>query len=161
MKNHVLIIALAIVAVLTSCSKSQEEHEELLAGKDAKSWQLTDYYQKTTYLSGKKDSVYNEYKNLKTCFKDNVITYKANYDRYYDEGLTRCDTSSKQNSYGGKWEFQDNYKTLNLKTLVGDANYYNVIELTSDKMILRSLDNISFSSTPQDSSFTYLTYKAL
>jgi lipopolysaccharide export LptBFGC system permease protein LptF len=161
MKKQVLIIALAIVAVLTSCSKSQEEHEELLAGKDSKSWQLTDYYSSIKYLSGKKDSIYGEYKDLKTCFKDNFITYKANRERYYDEGVTKCDTSSKQNSYGGKWIFENNYKTLNHKTLVGDANYYDVIELTSDKMILRSLNNISFSSTPQDSFFTYLTYKAL
>jgi Lipocalin-like domain len=161
MKKQVLIIALAIVAALTSCSKSQEEHEELLAGKDAKSWQLTDYYQTIKYQSGKKDSVYNEYKNLKTCFKDNVITFRVNYDRYYDEGATKCDTSTKQNSYGGKWAFQDNYKTLNFKTLVGDANYYKVIELTTDKMILRSNDDGVFSSVPRDSFFTFLIYKAL
>jgi lipopolysaccharide export LptBFGC system permease protein LptF len=159
MKKQIWIIAFALVSVLTSCTKQQDTNEEFLTGKTEKSWKMTDSYRLIRLKASSKDSTINEYKNYKDCFKDDFVTYQANHKRYYNEGTVKCDSSAVTNQYGGKWEFMNNYKMLNNKTLVGDANYYDVIELTEDKLILRYLTASDF--TTKDSSFQYLVYKAL
>jgi hypothetical protein len=153
MKKQIWIIAFALVSVLTSCTK-QNEIEELFAGKSAKSWKRADFY-KLTQRANLPDTIVNQFQLFEDCAKDDVFTYKANRDCYFDEGVTKCSDKAAQSRYTGKWEFSNNYNTLNLKTLVGDARYYDVIELTEDKLVIRQ----PFTSNI-DSIFIYMVYKA-
>jgi lipopolysaccharide export LptBFGC system permease protein LptF len=159
MKKQIWIIAFALVGLLTSCTKQQDTNEELLAGKTEKSWKMTDSYRLIKLKASQKDSVVNEFKNRPDCYKDDFQTYKADHGRYYNQGVVKCDTVAATNRYTGKWEFMNNYKTLNNKTLVGDSDYLDVVELTEDKLVLKYL--YTANSTTQDSTFWYLVYTPL
>jgi hypothetical protein len=156
MKKQILLIAIVIVAVLTSCSK-QDAHEEMLAGNSEKSWITTDFYRVIRLKGSKRDSIVDDFKNWSVCRKDNYITFKANHMTYYDECSIRCDSLRKQLSYGGKWAFEDHYKTLNLKTLINESRPYEVVELTDNKLVIRHIKSANFEVF--DSVYEYLVYK--
>jgi Lipocalin-like domain len=128
-----------------------------LAGNFGKSWNTTDFYRVIRRTGSTKDSIVDDFKNWPVCLKDNYITFKANHSRYYEEGTIRCDSLRKQLSYGGKWAFEDNYKTLNLKTLINESNPYEVVELTDNKLVLRRAMGANFDVF--DSVYEYHVYR--
>jgi hypothetical protein len=134
-----LTLALTVVTVLASCSKSDGGGGNSGASK-------TTLISKSPWILGKFESKVNTspwtdgYSVLSACIKDNKSIFAANGTYTLDEGTTKCDSGDPQTTTLN-WSFGSNEAVL---TIAGTA--YTLEQLTETTLVYSSSSNNSGST---------------
>jgi predicted HNH restriction endonuclease len=134
--KKLILSAFAIVVVLSSCSKSDDNTPSEPAPSNtqltrteiitSKNWKLT-----ANTLNGQ-----DRFSIKKDCVKDDIFQFKTDGSYIRDEGATKCDPSDPQIIISSTWKFLDNETKLEL-----DGSTTNIKEMTSTKIIFENSNN--------------------
>jgi len=112
-------LALALIALFTFACADKKSPEEMIAGKDSKTWKTV----KETNSAGEKEKLSKDETN-------DVIKFFAN-------GTFVIDTETENSS--GKWNYAGNNLTMVFES-GGFTQNYTVEELKDDKIKLKAAD---------------------
>lgn len=144
-----IIFCASMLLAFASCTKPStavsENSDILRTGK----WKMTAFtvkYLKDPMVPGV-DSVYDIYKNMDTCRKDDYITFEENYVGIQYSGTKKC--ASELNEMPFDWKLSNNEKTLmmnNAQYTIGNTDKIPVtpigkeyVEATITKMNKKSM----------------------
>lgn len=107
-------------------------------GKDDPAPTNTDYIIKSSWRFDKAMTGNTDVSGfVNACYKDNVMTFRANGDGTFDEGATKCNAGDPQ-STNFTWNFTNNGSTLNVNAPIfaGQSGAFTVITLNDTQMVL-------------------------
>jgi Domain of unknown function (DUF5004) len=145
----ILILAIALTTVLSSCEKDNTlTKEEMISGKD---WVVSEMTIDPPINFGS-----GEVSNLMTlmddCEKDNIYRFEKDGTFKMDEGILNCHPEDPQISFGN-WHLSEDEKTLVATSEENGEileNEYELIEVTSSKIVGKMKVNFyGFPLTPQ------------
>jgi hypothetical protein len=76
---------------------------------------------------------------LSTCYKDNIITFRANGDGTLDEGASKCNSGDPQTT-NFTWNFTSNGSVLFVSAgiIAGQSGNFPIIGLDENQMVLEA-----------------------
>lgn len=157
MKPSFLLLLLAIALIWTSCSKVDDivSREDLLRNGN---WRQT--AGTTTYkmFPSNKDTVYNYWKDAPECYKDNYLTFKANFDGEINYGSKVCDQSEPV-AKTFFWELRERDSTLEINNV--GAAFYGASDPVHAKIITLSENVLAISYQVLDTNTYPLPHRLL
>ena len=109
MRNYIFIFFILIILLntLPSCKKNSTESDRNVVLLTKQSWVLTSIRENTN-----NNGWVDIFSSLPICEKDNKLFFRADNSFYWDNGLTKCNTSDSQTFYYGTWSFASNETKL-------------------------------------------------
>ena len=152
MKNYFLLLALGAAFTFSACDNDDDDastpsqtRTQMLTSK---TWQISARSQVYTDSAGNSTTD----TSLDNCEKDDTYKFTTDNKINFDEGATKCDPDDPQTGTG-TWAFSSNETKLDL-TVSGIPISGDIIELTPNRMILKSTIDIFGEEIVNTSTFT-------
>jgi hypothetical protein len=148
MKNYLLLLIAASAFIFTSCGDNnppEPTKTELITNKN---WKITAQSE-----SDNGGAATDSYTNISSCNKDDIFIFGTDGKFTWDEGATKCDPADPQTVETGTWAFTNEEGKIVL-TFVGDTDEFDIVELTSSRLVIKESSSFQGVNTVTTTTYT-------